>query len=390
MPCKVKTTMEQKVEFISAWRTQKQTITELCKSFEISRTTAYRMIDRFEKFGLEGLIERTKTPKSHPSQTSDEVVKNILNWKEKKPLWGAKKIRILLFKNHLEEDVPSVVTVHNILKKNGLVKPQKRHKRIQPINPIFDPKKCNEIWSADYKGKFYMGNKKYCHTLTVADSKSRYIFSAKGHYHENTKNVKTELTRIFRIYGIPQQLHTDNGSPFGSAQSQNRFTKLSYWLIDLGIMPVYSDPGRPDQNGRHERMHRDLKAACARPSAYDLKAQQRSLNRFIKEYDHERPHEALEMKTPGEIHTYSTRPFPEKIRDFDYDSDMKVQVVTQNGALRWGSKFWVYLTVSLKGKYVGLRNKGNGIWEIYYRSVFLGFVDEKSRKENETSIKLYQ
>jgi len=390
MPWKVTTTMEQKLEFISAWRTGEHTITELCKSFEISRTTAYRLIDRFEKFGLEGLIQRKKTPQSHPNKTSDEVVKNLLNWKEKKPRWGAKKIRELLFKSHQEKEVPSVVTVHNILKKNGLVKPQKRHKRIQPINPIFDPKKCNEIWSADYKGKFYMGNRKYCHTFTVADSKSRYIFSAKGHYHENTKNVKAELTRVFRIYGIPQQLHTDNGSPFGSAQSQNRFTKLSYWLIDLGIMPVFSDPGRPDQNGRHERMHRDLKAACARPSAYDLKAQQRSLNRFLKEYNHERPHEALDMKTPGEVHNYSTRPFPEKIRDFDYDSDMKVQIVTQNGALRWGSKFWVYLTVSLKGKYVGLRHKGNGIWEVYYRNVFLGFVDEKTRKENEKSIKVYQ
>ena len=158
MPWKVKTTMEQKAEFISAWRTQKHTITELCKSFEISRTTAYRLIDRFEKFGIEGLIQRKKTPKSHPNKTSNEVVKNLLDWKEKKPRWGAKKIRELLFKSHHEKEVPSVVTVHNILKRNGLVKPQKRHKRIQPINPIFDPKKCNEIWSADYKGKFYMGN----------------------------------------------------------------------------------------------------------------------------------------------------------------------------------------------------------------------------------------
>jgi transposase len=190
MPWKVKTTMEQKVEFISAWRTQKHTITELCKSFEISRTTAYRLIDRFEEFGLDGLIERKKTPKTHSSQTSDKVVKNILDLKEKYPRWGAKKIRELLFKSCLEKDVPSVVTVHNILKKNGLVKPQKRHKRIQPIYPIFDPKKPNELWSEDYKGKFYMGNRKYCHALTIADSKSRYVFAAKGHYHENTKNVK--------------------------------------------------------------------------------------------------------------------------------------------------------------------------------------------------------
>ena len=233
------------------------------------------MIKRFENFGIEGLIERRKTPKNHPSQTSEKVVKNILDLKEKYPYWGAKKFRILLFKNHPPEKILSAVTVHNILKENGLVKPQKKHKRIQPINPIFDPQKCNEIWSADYKGKFCMGNRKYCHTLTVADSKSRFLFTAKGHYHENLKNVKAEFARIFRIYGIPYQIHSDNGSPFGSVRAVQRFTRLSYWFIDHGIFPVFSDPAHPEQNGRHERMHRDLKAACAKPSSFDLKAQQR-------------------------------------------------------------------------------------------------------------------
>ncbi len=196
-----------------------------------------------------------------------------------------------------KEEIPSVVTIHNILKRNGLVCPQKRLRRVKPVYPIFDPKECNEVWSADYKGKFLMGNKIYCHPLTIADSKSRFLFTAKGHYHETLKLAKAEFTKVFRKFGIPKQLHTDNGSPFGSVRAIQRFTQLSYWFIELGIMPVFSDPAHPEQNGRHERMHRDLKAACAKPSAYDLKAQQRRLNHFVKEYNNIRPHEALAMET---------------------------------------------------------------------------------------------
>jgi transposase len=265
MPWKETTTMEQKVEFICEWRTQKYSITELCKAFKISRPTAYKLISRFEKDGIEGLKEHSKAPQKHPNSTKDDVVKNILNLKEKHKLWGAKKIRKLLFNVCVEDDIPSVVTIHNILSKNGLVIPQKRCKRVKPLFPIFDPQHCNEVWSADYKGKFLMVNKIYCHPLTIADSKSRFIFAAKGHYKETLKNAKAKFTKVFRTYGIPKQMHTDNGSPFGSVRAIQRFTQLSYWFIELGIMPVFSDPGHPEQNGRHERMHRDLKAACAKP-----------------------------------------------------------------------------------------------------------------------------
>ena len=283
MPWKETTTMEQKVEFICEWRTGKYSITELCRSFNISRPTAYKLIKRFEKDGVEGLVDKISRHQDHPFKTKDEVVQNILRLKEKHRLWGAKKIRRLLFNVCNQQQIPSVVTVHNILSKNGLITPQKRHKRVKPVFPIFDPKECNEVWSADYKGKFLMGNKIYCHPLTIADSKSRFLLAAKGHYHEHLKAVKTEFTKVFRKYGIPEQIHTDNGSPFGSVRSIQRFTQLSFWFIELGIMPVFSDPAHPEQNGRHERMHRDLKAACAKPSAYDLKAHQRRLNHFVKE-----------------------------------------------------------------------------------------------------------
>ena len=390
MPWKVTTTMEQKVEFICEWRTQKYTITELCRVFEISRPTAYKMITRYEKSGIEGLKERNKSPNKHPNRTSEFVVKNILKLKGKHVRWGAKKIRKLLFKVCAEKDIPSVVTVHNILSRNGLVKPQKRCKRVKPLFPIFDPKECNEVWSADYKGKFLMGNKIYCHPLTIADSRSRFLFSAKGHYNENLKSAKAEFTKVFRKYGIPKQMHTDNGSPFGSVRAIQRFTQLSYWFIELGIMPVFSDPGQPQQNGRHERMHRDLKASCAKPSAYDMKAQQRRLNAFVKEYNHVRPHESLDMETPASIHDFSNRPFPERIPKFEYQANMKIMKVCQNGSIRWKSYYWVYLTAALKGKYVAAQEMGQGIWKVFYRNVFLGFFDENNIRDKQVSIRLSQ
>ena len=388
MPFKVRTKMEQKVEFICEWLTGKYTITELCKAFGISRPTAYKMIHRYENYGIQGLRERNSTPKYHPNKTKEIVEKSILKLKEKHSRWGAKKIRKLLFNVCIEEDIPSVVTVHNILFRNGLVKPQKRLKRVKPVYPVFDPKVCNEVWSADYKGKFLMGNKIYCHPLTIADSKSRFLFTAKGHYNETFKAAKAEFTKVFRKYGIPKQLHTDNGSPFGSVRAIQRFTRLSYWFIELGNSPVFSDPGHPEQNGRHERMHRDLKADCAKPSAYDLKAQQRRLNRFVKEYNNIRPHEALGMETPASIHSFSTRPFPERMPRFDYDASLKVLKVTQNGSIRWKSYYWVYLTAALKGKYIGIQDLGNGIWKVFYRNIFLGFFNENNIRDKQVSIRL--
>ena len=216
------------------------------------------------------------------------------------------------------------------------------------------------------------------------------MFTAKGHYKETLESAKQEFTRVFRNYGIPKQIHTDNGGPFGSVAAIQRFTRLSYWFIDLGITPVFSDPAHPEQNGRHERMHRDLKAACAKPSAYDLKAQQRSLNRFVKEYNHIRPHEALKMKTPAESHDFSNRPYPEKITNYDYPSTMKVMKVCMNGSMRWKSYYWVYLTASLKGKYVGAEEQGNGIWRVFYRDVFLGYFNESNIRDKQVSIRLIQ
>lgn len=388
MPWKETTTMEQKVEFICEWLSEKYSITELCNKFGISRPSGYRLIGRYEKHGIEGLLDQSRAPINHPNRTKEEVEKKILDLRDKHSRWGAKKLRILLFNDFQESEIPSVVTVHNILLKNGLVCPQRRLRRVKPIYPIFDPQECNEVWSADYKGKFKMRNGIYCHPLTIADSKSRYLFAAKAHKSENFKSVQAEFTRVFRKYGLPMQIHTDNGTPFGSVTSIQRFTRLSYWFIELGIMPVFSDPAHPEQNGRHERMHRDLKAACAQPSAYDLRSQQRKLNAFVKEYNTIRPHEALDMQTPQKVHKRSIRPFPERIKKFEYPEHFKVMNVTQNGAMRWKSYYWVFLTNGLIGKQVGAEEIGNGIWKVFYRDVFLGYFNEKDIRDKEKSIRL--
>jgi transposase InsO family protein len=388
MPWKETTTMEEKVAFICEWLSEKYSISELCKFFGISRPTAYRLIQQYEKYGIKGLLDQSKAPINHPNRTSQDVEKKILFLKEEHKRWGAKKLRRLLFNDFTESEIPSVVTVHNILLRHGLVCPQKRLRRIRPVYPIFDPQECNEVWSADYKGKFKMGNMQYCHPLTISDSKSRFLFTAKAHLREDFESAKAEFTRVFRKYGLPKQIHTDNGGPFGSVNSIQRYTRLSYWFIELGILPVFSDPAHPEQNGRHERMHRDLKAACAMPSANDMATQQRKLNSFVKEYNTIRPHEALGMSTPAQVHKLSDRPFPEYIKEWVYSPHMKVMNVVKNGSIRWKSYYWVFLTESLIGKRVGAEEIGNGIWKVYYRDVFLGYFNEKDIREKQSSTRL--
>ncbi len=193
MPWKNVTTMEQRVEFICEWLTGKYTITELSKAFGVSRPTAYRLINRYETRGINGIRDQSSAPRNHPNRTKEYVEEKILKLKGKYPRWGAKKLHRLLFNHCNVEDIPSVVTVHNILSKNGLVCPQKRLRRVKPTYPIFDPHHCNEVWSADYKGKFLMGNRIYCHPLTIADSKSRFLFTAKAMYKEDYKSAKNEF-----------------------------------------------------------------------------------------------------------------------------------------------------------------------------------------------------
>jgi len=389
MPWKNTTMFEEKKEFISEYLSGNYSITDLAREFNISRPTAYRLIKNYKLNGPKSFEILRSTPGSFPNQTAPEIQTAIKYYRNKHKNWGARKIKVLLEKEFDPLLVPSATTIHSILRKNGLVVARKRFRRVKPIFPTFEAKKCNEVWSTDYKGKFLMGNKKYCHPLTICDKFSRYIFCAKGYYTENFKDTKSAFTKVFKKYGLPIQIHSDNGIPFASTRATRRFTRLSYWFIDLGIEPVFSDPASPQQNGKHERMHKDLKAECAKPAAFNLRAQQRKLNTFVKEYNTIRPHEALEMKTPSEIYQKSIRPYSDKIIEWEYDEGIYPRKVTANGCLRWKSYDYIHISNSLKGKYVGLEELGNGIWRVFYRNIFLGYFDTRMLNNEVTHIKLY-
>ncbi len=380
MPWKEMSVMEQKEEFILLWKTGKYTITGLAEMFNISRPTVHKYIERYEKYGLPGLLELSRAPRKVPNKTPDRIEKEIIKKRKKHPRWGAAKLLILLEDEFPNLDLPKISTVSLILKKNGLVKERKKRYKVEPKKPIFDPGKPNEVWSADFKGKFRMGNKIYCYPLTVADSYSRYVFAAKGMHSANTKGSKAVFIEIFRRYGLPEQIHTDNGSPFAHIRSLGRLSKLSAWFMELGIKPVFSDPASPQQNGRHERMHRELKGEATRPPGYSLQPQQTKLNAFVKEYNELRPHEALAMRTPAAVHKFSKIKYHEKIIEWEYPKEIHVRYVTHNGAVRIGKASWLFITTALAGKEIGFEELGNRIYRIYFRQFFLGYADMKELK----------
>jgi transposase InsO family protein len=369
--------MDQKERFIRMWLSNDFTIIGLCKSFGISRTTGYNLIEAYNQIGDSCFESKSTRPHKSPNRTPRIIEEKIVQLRTKHPDWGARKFKTLLekyFKNNL---IPSETTINAILKRNNLVvNRRKRSAGVGKLNPQFDPKQCNEIWSADYKGKFKIGNGRYCCPLTVCDSKSRKILGINCHYKATYKSVKQAYVEIFRQHGLPSFIHTDNGSPFGNTQALCRFTKLCYWLIDQQIIPIFSDPASPQQNGRHERMHRDLKAFCRKKIKNTLSKQQKVLDEFKYEYNQIRPHEALKMKTPNSVHVRSIKEYSETKIKYDYDFHYKKMKVCINGAARWGAYHWLFIGAGAAGRYVAAQEVGNGIWNVYYRNVLLGYFDE--------------
>lgn len=384
-----KSVMDQKEMFIKMWESKSFTVCSLCERFGVSRTTGHKLIRKYLEVGESCFMEGSKAPNLIPHKTASEIEQAVIELRTKYKNWGARKIKVLLEKGFNKKEIPSETTVNAILKRNNLIIPKrKRMAKIGKLNPKFDPSECNEIWSSDYKGKFKIGNGRYCNPLTVCDSKSRIILAINCHYNATYKNVKQEYTKVFREYGLPDYLHTDNGSPFGSIRSVRRFSRLCYWLIDVGVFPIFSDPGCPQQNGRHERMHRDLKPFCKNNIKNTLAKQQNEMDKFKAEYNDIRPHEAIDMKTPTNYHQRSEREFNERIISYDYPSDYKKLKITLNGSARWGPYHWVYVSTAAKGRYLGAQEIGNGIWNVYYRDVHLGYFDAKLFNRKEMYLKL--
>jgi transposase InsO family protein len=368
--------MDQRTQFIADYLRGCLSITELCALYDVSRKTGYKWIDRYLHYGPAGLDERSRKPRASPKQTDQEIVTALLESRRRHPSWGAKKLLVLLHKGHPRWELPGRSTVCDILSRHGMVPQQRQRRRIghpgKPTRSILAP---NDLWCADYKGQFKTGNGIYCYPLTVTDGYSRYLLSCQALDSTAVAGAKPVFTRLFKEYGLPTRIRTDNGVPFATT-TLARLSALSAWWVRLGVMPELIEPGKPQQNGAHERMHRTLKDETTRPPAGNLAAQQRKFNHFRDEFNHERPHEALDQQTPASQYQPSSREMPNKIPPLEYPNRFEVRYVSANGGIRWNKHFVCVSSVCI-GEHVGFEEIDNGIWNVYFGPLKLGRFDER-------------
>jgi transposase InsO family protein len=368
--------MDQRTRFIADHLRETHTITELCDQYGVSRKTGYKWIDRYLRLGPAGLDDHSRRPHRAPNQTADEIVAAILEARQRHPAWGGKKLRALLQRRHPRWTLPGRSTVCDILRRHGLVPTRRQRRRLgHPGKPTTIMGAPNAVWCADYKGQFKTGDGRYCYPLTVTDGFSRYLLGCQGLGSTAAAEAQPVFTRLFNEYGLPLRIRTDNGVPFATT-TLARLSKLSAWWVRLGILPEFIEPGRPDQNGRHERMHRTLKAATTRPAAGSLGAQQRRFNAFREEFNHVRPHEALAQQTPATCYHPSPRPMPDRLAPLEYPDRFEVRYVSANGGIRWNHR-WVNVSTVCVGEYVGLEEIDDGIWNVYFGPLRLGRLLER-------------
>lgn len=377
MPWSERSTMDQKRLFIRDHLRAVFAFAELCRRYGISRPTGYKWIDRFEVEGYPGLEERSRRPWSCSHAISTEIADAILELRAKHPTWGAKKLLTILQERRPGVDWPARSTACDLLSRNGLIKRTRRRKYPghagKPTQSMDAP---NQTWCTDFKGEFKTGNGIYCYPLTTTDGCSRFILGCRGLYSTAHDGAKPAFRRLFQEYGIPEYMLSDNGVPFATT-AISRLSRLSVWWIRLGIHPLLIEPGNPQQNGRHERMHRTLKQETTRPAARTMRGQQRRFDDFREEFNEERPHEALGQKTPASEYESSPRSYPSRIPPIEYPAHFETRLMSRNGGFRWAGKR-VPLSHLLEGQYVGLEEVDDGIWDVYFSHVRLGQLDERT------------
>lgn len=376
MPWKSSSPMDQKMQFIADYLRGVATMVELSSDYQISRKTAYKWIGRYDADGAAALAEQSRRPHHFPNATSDEVVQALLSKRRRHPHWGAKKLLKLLAQEQPELDWPAPSTACDIFSRHNLVRQPKRRRVIghsgKPTTIITAP---NQVWAADFKGQFKTRDGYYCYPLTVTDGFSRYLIGCQALSSTAVSEAMPVFRRLFREFGLPERLRTDNGGPFASV-SLARLSTLSAWFIRLGIVRELIEPGKPYQNGSHERMHRTLKAETTKPPASNRATQQRRFNPWREEFNHVRPHEALGMDPPAQHYHLSPRPYPERLPPLEYPSYFETRRVGDNGCIRWRSER-VHVSAVCAHEYVGLEEFDTGIWNVYFGALKLGRLIEK-------------
>ena len=379
MPWKEVTAVNERMQFIARLKAGER-MSDLCREFGISRKTGYKFERRFEEHGPKGLYDVSRRPKRLARQMSVGIQTAILELKREKPTWGAAKIEEVLRRKHPQMEVPVRSSIHDLLDRHGLVKKRSTRRRYHayPTLREDDIKSPNQLWCADFKGQFRMANAKYCYPLTVTDFYSRYLLGCEAMESTKSENAQQGFELIFREYGLPTRLRTDNGTPFSSRSVQG-LSALSVWWMRLGIQIERIEPGQPQQNGRHERMHRTLKEEVPARTAKSLLAQQEQLDRFREDFNERRPHEALKMKCPADIYKPSLKRYPETLPEPNYLQHDLVLPVGSNGSVYFRGKSF-FISMALVDQAVGLEEEQDGIWRINFMDLDLGFLDEEAMK----------
>lgn len=354
------------------------TMTEACRQFGISRKTGYKIAARHAELGMAGLGDAPKAPKTHPNQSPPEVEAAVLRVRKAHPTWGSKKILATLDRERPDEKWPVRSTIDAILNRAGLVEPRGKRVRRQPSAPPFVAAAApNDVWSIDYKGWFRVGDGTRCDPLTVNDAFSRASIVCRAMVAPKLDDVRRRLEEAFGAFGLPRFMLSDAGPPFGST-GLGRLSRLGVWLVRIGVVPVLIEPGRPDQNGRHERFHETLKAETASPPSGSIRSQQAAFDRFQQIYNEERPHEALAMKTPAEVHELSARELPTDLPPHAYGEGFEHRVVRSDGGIKWGGG-QVFVGEAFAGEVVGLASATDGCRDVHLGPLHLGVLHERSR-----------
>ena len=365
--------MDERMRFVIRLK-DGESMASLCREFGISRKTGYKIFERYEECGLEGLSDRTRRPFRYANQLPEPVEAAIVAARREKPHWGARKIRERLLRRlpHAVK-VPACSTIHAVLDRHGLVTHPRRSRTRTEGTPLSEGLAPNDLWCTDYKGEFMLGDKRYCYPLTVTDHASRYLLLCEALESNREELAFRAFERLFRERGLPQAIRSDNGVPFASPNGLFNLSKLSVWWLRLGIAIERIKPGHPQQNGRHERMHLTLKKEATRPAGANILQQQAKFDAFIEEFNGERPHEALEMKCPAEVYTSSLRPC-RGIAEPHYPFHDRTLMVTSCGRLCLYRKK-INLSTCLAGQAVGIREVDDGIWLVSFMDYDLGYID---------------
>jgi transposase InsO family protein len=367
--------MSERRRFIEEYLRGTASMTVLCASYGISRRVGYKWLTRFLVEGDRALEDRSRRPCTSPWAIAPDVATLLLTARRRHPTWGPRKILDYLRPRH-SVLLPAASTVGALFKRHGLVRPKRRRPRPghpgRPTAPILAP---NDVWTADFKGHFALGCGLRCHPLTLVDGYSRFLLACDALRRPTTELATAVFTRAFQEYGLPDRVRTDNGAPFASI-ALNRLSTLSVWWMKLGIRPELIEPASPQQNARHERLHRTLKAEATKPPKATLRAQQRRFNAFRTEYNTERPHEALQGKPPAAVYRPARRVFPARIPGPEYPSHYLTRYVSTNGGVRFHRRY-ITIAPALIGEHVGFEEVADGRWAVYFYDYLLGHLDAR-------------